>query len=340
MDTLSSAYLQKIVDNFNYLKEIQGKTILVTGGTGFIGSSIIKILLLLNAQKKADIKIVGLARNSSKVASMGFSGNLSWIYQDMSERLALNQPVDYIIHTASPTDSKYFITNPVETINVSTAGLNNILSFGAKSGCKSLVFLSSMEVYGTCEEDRFINENEFFSINPTNVRSSYSEGKRILECLCASYNAEFNLPVKIVRLCQTFGPGISKDDNRVFAQFGRSVCEGRDIVLSTKGETKRSYCSLIDAVLGIFCVLLKGENGEAYNLASDNSYCSIYELAQLFAKDTNSKVIIQEQKDNKYLSTIKFGLDTEKIKKIGFTSIEDLKTMVLVFKKYYNQFIL
>lgn len=202
---------------------------------------------------------------------------------------------------------------------------------------KSIVFTSSMEVYGICVEDRFLSENEYFPIDIVNIRNSYSEGKRILECLCESYVKEYNLPIKTVRLCQTFGPGVSKDDNRVFAQFAKNVINNENIILTTKGETKRSYCSLTDCVIGILTALFNGVDGEVYNIASDNTYCSIYEMAVKFVKNTNLKVVIQEQSDNKYLSTIKFGLCTDKIKKIGFVSFDNIDSLIDEFLEYYRK---
>ena len=181
-----------------------------------------------------------------------------------------------------------------------------------------------------------MREDEYYGIDCTNVRNSYAEGKKLLECLAVSYCREYGVPVKIVRLCQTFGRGVTKEDNRVFAQFARSVLQGKDIVLATRGETKRSYCSVEDAVHGILTVLLYGANGEAYNIASDNTYCSIYDMAKAFAKETNSNVIVGEGSCNKYLPTIQFGLDTTKAKKIGFVSNDDLESMISKFLTYYK----
>ena len=215
-------------------------------------------------------------------------------------------------------------------------GLNNILKFSLDKKVKSIIFTSSMEVYGICLEDKFLCEDEYYPIDCTNVRNSYAEGKKILECLCLSYATEYKLPIKIVRLCQTFGPGVSKNDNRVFAQFAKKIIHNEDIILSTKGETKRSYCSLSDCVNGILTALFNGRNGEVYNLASDNTYCSIYEMALKFTKNTNNRVNIEEKNDAKYLPTIKFGLNTDKIKKIGFVSIDNLDSIIDEFIEYYK----
>ncbi len=314
----------------------KNKTFFITGGTGFIGSYLIYVLSKINNDKNLGIKIIATARNKEKVEKLGYGKNVKWIYSNLTDKYEIDENIDYIIHTASPTDSSYFINQPVELINDTIVGMNNVMQLARLKKIKGFVFTSSLEVYGMCLEDKFLSENQYYSIDCNNVRNSYSEGKRLLECLCSSYAKEYGIHASIVRLGQTFGPGITKEDNRVFAQFAKAVTNKKNIVLSTKGETKRSYCSINDAVRGIFTVLFNGESGNSYNLASDNSYCSIYELAEKFINETDLKIIIEEKEDNKYLGTLKFGLNTDKIKSIGFISKENIDLMVYKLKKYYQ----
>lgn len=318
---------------FKHKKELMCKTVLITGATGLIGTYIVKTLLSLDSS----IRVVAVVRSLEKAYSKGFNGNIEFIVSTLTDEIKYDKKVDYIIHTASPTDSKYFIEKPVELMNETYIGLNNVLKFAIKNKVHGFVFLSSLEVYGICNDDVFLKENQYYSIDCNNIRNSYAEGKKALECLACSYASEYDVNAKIVRLCQTFGPGVSYNDNRVFAQFARSVVEKKDIVLATKGETKRTYCSMRDAVLGILLVLIKGVKGEAYNLASDNSYYSIYELAQMFSKNSNSKVIIMEKEDARYLKTIRFGLDTGKIKSIGFKSYDNLESIVESCLDYFKE---
>lgn len=311
--------------------DIQNKTFFVTGATGLIGMNVSRYLCRNGAH------VVCAARSEAKARKLDFFDAADWVFGDMSLPYAYDGNVDYIIHTASPTDSQYFIDHPVETINDTLLAMNHILNFAKAKAVSGFVFTSSLEVYGICTEDRFLRENEYYGIDCTNVRNSYAEGKKLLECLAVSYCREYAVPVKIVRLCQTFGHGVTKEDNRVFAQFARSVLQGNDIVLATRGETKRSYCSVDDAVRGILTVLLNGESGEAYNIASDHTYCSIYDMAKAFAKGTSTKVIVREERNNKYLPTIQFGLDTSKAKEIGFVSNDDLESMISKFLAYYQE---
>lgn len=132
------------------------------------------------------------------------------------------------------------------------------------------------------------------------VRACYPESKRMCENLCACYMKEYGVPVNIVRLTQTFGPGVEYDDGRIFAELARCVIEKRDIVLHTKGETKRNYLFTKDAVNAIITVLLHGENGQAYNAANEETYCSILEMANMVAKKCGKgdiKVKIELEKE-------------------------------------------
>lgn len=329
--------IKEIVNSIDYYDELKNKIFLITGATGLIGSFVIRTLINLNIEHNLNLVIYGVARNKEKAKQIEFYSDINWIFSSLTDKINLTFKVDYVIHAASPTDSKYFVINPVEVIEDTIIGLDILLKTLSKVDITRFVLLSSLEVYGMCNNDKFLSENEFYSIDSTNVRNCYSLGKKMLECLACSYSKEYNIPISIVRLGQTFGPGVKYTDNRVFAQFARSIAEKKNIVLATKGETKRSYCSLIDAVNGILLVLLRGQNSEAYNLASDNSYKSIYEMAKMFIENTDSKIEICETNTNIYLGTIKFGLNTNKIKTLGFKSNENLDIMVKKLKRYFNE---
>ena len=175
------------------------------------------------------------------------------------------------------------------------------------------------------------------------VRSSYSEGKRLCETLCKSYQSEYALSIKIARLCQTFGCGVEYNDNRVFAQFARSIIENRDIVLKTKGETIRNYCYTSDAISGILTVLLKGENGEAYNIANPDSTISIKDMANLFCdlfKNSKSKVIFDLLDDTCKLGfnpVVKLQLDSSKLQSIGWHACIPLSEAIKKLVSYMGE---
>ena len=312
------------------IDKLQNSTVLVTGATGLLGSQIVRYLLCLNRVKKYDIKVIALARNEKKAVNIFGellkNRNLKTYYKDIVTFEKINERVDYIIHTASMTASKAFVQKPVETIETAIWGTNNLLKFAQETGIKGMVYLSSLEVYGTTDFNLpEISEESYGYIEPLDPRSSYSEGKRMAECLCSAYFHEYGLPVKIVRLTQTFGPGVDYNDNRVFAQFARSIIEKRDIILHTKGETVRDYCYSRDAIAAIFTVLIKGEEGEAYNVANEETTISIYDMAYLLTdiyKDTGIKVKIQLDDIQKhgYAPKLKIKLDVKKLKELGWNA--------------------
>lgn len=197
---------------------------------------------------------------------------------------------------------------------------------------KGFVYLSSMEVYGSPLNDLKIDEKHGTNLDTMKVRSCYPESKRMCESLCASYSSEFGVPAKVVRLTQTFGPGVKYDDGRVFAEFARCAIERRNIVLKTKGETRRSYLYTEDAVNAILTVLYNGIPGQAYNAANEETYCSIYEMAKMVAGrfgDNSVKVLVEETNPEKlgYAPVLYMNLDTTKLHNLGWKAKFNLESM-------------
>ena len=128
-----------------------------------------------------------------------------------------------------------------------------------------------------------MDESSNGTLDPARPRSSYPEGKRAAETLCAAAAAQHGVPVCIARLAQTFGPGAAPDDPRAFAQFARAAVAGEDVVLHTAGRTARNYCHVSDAAGAIIALLGAGVPGEAYNVADEASYVTVRELAERFA---------------------------------------------------------
>lgn len=318
------------------LKELEGSTILVTGATGLIGKSIINRILEKNKELSNKIQVIAYIRNVEKFKHIfrnESSQNLSYIVSDIKDIIKIEQKVDYIVHCASVTASRSFLKIPVETIKTSLIGTENILELAKEKQVKRVIFLSSMEVYGISNDDCKITEKDGVILDLSNVRNCYPESKRMCESMCISYYHQYSVPVIVLRLTQTFGPGVEYDDNRVFAEFARSIVEEKDIVLRTKGETKRSYLYTEDAVDAIFIALIKGSNGEIYNVANKNSYCSIYEMATLICQlscNKKSKVRVDVDKDISeygYAPTLKMNLDTSKIEKLGWKAKTELPDM-------------
>ena len=313
---------------------LEGKSILITGATGLIGSQIVFALDQYNQLNDGKIKIYALVRNVEKAEKIfeNHGEYVKVVVGDIRSAIAIEDEIDYIIHGASMTSSKEFVDYPVETILTGMTGTDNVLRFAREKNVKSMVYLSSLEVYGVTDPDKkSVKEAEYGYIDQLVPRSSYSEGKRMAECLCISYGHEYGVPVKIARLSQTFGPGVSYSDNRVFAQFARCAIDGENIVLKTKGETFRNYCYIRDAITGILCVLLKGKSNEAYNIANKETGINICDMAHLDADNIAQKQInvvfdiAEDLSKFGYGPTIKIALDTDKIEKLGWKAEVGIK---------------
>ena len=229
--------------------------------------------------------------------------------------------MDYIIHSAAPTGSKYFVEHAVETFGIIVKGTERLLEY-AKSHCqKGFLYLSSLEVYGRIDDDTIpITEIVQGYLNPLEVRSSYPMAKRAAECQCHLYAKQYGLRVMIARLTQTTGAGIAKDDNRVIAQFARLASQGQDIVLHTTGESARPYCYTTDAISGLLYILLKGESGEAYNVSNDETYISARGIAEflkeLFVPAIDVKIELNDSMG--YAPPTKQRLNSAKLQQLGW----------------------
>lgn len=330
---MKTNYLQEdlgILANELEKRRFSNSTILVTGATGLIGSLCIKAIAAYNWQYDTKIKVIALARSADKVKTIfadewnnNLLKNVDFIYQDISEYLPSSLNCDYMIHTANSTTSKYFMTNPVEVIESIYTGTKRILDFAVEKKVKGVVYLSSMEVFGRVDSENRIGEEELGYIDIQNVRSCYSEGKRLAELLCKSYASEYNLPVRTARLAQTFGAGISKTENRVFAQFARSAMAGKNIVLHTEGKSVGNYCYTRDVIKALFLLLQEGERGDAYTVVNEDTTMTIAEMAHLVAEQFSagkSEVVFEISEDNQfgYAPDTKMCLSGEKLRRLGW----------------------
>lgn len=316
--------LMRIASSDVPFDKMDEKVVFVTGATGLIGSQFIKSIVCYNEVNNTDIKVVAFVRSAEKAKTvLGESKNIEICVGDINSKISYDGKVDYIIHGASATSSKFFVEHPVETIFIAIDGTKNILEFAREKKVESFVYLSSLEVYGTPDGSKEkITENDYGYIDQLNVRSSYSEGKRMVECLCCSYASEYGVPVKIARLSQTFGAGVEYNDGRVFAEFARCAIEKRDIVLHTQGNTVRTYCYTTDAISALIYIALYGETGAAYNVTNPDTACSIKEMAQLVCDiypETGIQVVIDIPEN-----VASFGYNPEMVIKLDSTRLEKL----------------
>ncbi len=327
MDKVQKQDIKDFVASFGLSEELAGATILITGATGLIGSTLIHCLLALDKK----IRIIAPVRNKKRAEAL-FEDDATKIELIECDLLSFDYDsigeVDYIIHCAAPTSSKFFVEHPVETFDTILQGTSVLLQYAKRHSVLGFVYLSSLEVYGRLDNDsKLVTEDVQGYWDPTSVRSSYPMAKRAAENLCCLYAHEYGVPTKIARLTQTTGAGIAKDDNRVIAQFARLAAEGKDIILHTTGESARPYCYTTDAVSAILYIMLKGEKGEAYNVANGDTYISARGMAEYLKENFNPNINVRVELNEGmgYAPATKQRLSAEKLMKLGWVPRYGLK---------------
>lgn len=266
--------------------QFQGKTVLVTGAAGFLPAYMVETLLCLNEQNRDQkTTVIALVRNLEK-ARRRFAHHLDrkdlrFLVQDASSPVAADFPIHFIIHAASQASPRQYGTDPVGTMSANILGTSHLLELASRNGPATVLYLSSSEVYGALDAAHMpVAEHTFGSLDPANVRSCYAESKRAAETICTSWAHQHGVPAKIVRPFHTYGPGLSLDDGRVFADFVADILAGRAIAMHSDGSARRAFCYIADAVEGFFAVLLKGIPGTAYNIGNPDAESSILDLAE------------------------------------------------------------
>lgn len=314
---------------------LQDSTIMVTGATGLVGVSLIRSLLCANRINGLNLHILAFVRNREKaeriLGNLLNQSNISLLIGDVNKSIIVEQKIDYVFHCASITASKYMVSNPVETILTSVDGTKNVLYLAKEKKCKSVVYVSSMEMYGKLENEN-VTESELGYIDPLAIRSNYPESKRLCENMCIAFCAEYGVPVKIARLSQTFGAGVLEEENRVFAQFARSAIEGKNIVLHTKGLSEGNYCYTRDTIMGLLFILLKGKSGEAYNVSNPQTHTTIANMAQMVCNKIAGGIIevefdIPTENCFGYAADTKMKLNSDKLQNLGWKPEVGLEEM-------------
>lgn len=309
-------------------------SMLITGGTGLIGSAIVDLLIQLNESYNAGIRIYAAGRDEKRMRErFGIYVDKSYFkfvkYDALEDISGFPEQVDYIIHGAGNAYPSVMTKEPVETMEANFSGTMRLLKYANQVGCKRFLFISSSEVYGIKKTDDPFKEDDYGFVDLLNPRNSYSTGKRAGETLCASFLAEYGLETVIVRPGHIYGPTASRKDNRVSSNFAYLAAEGKDIIMKSAGTQIRSYVYCVDCATAVLTVLLKGEPGRAYNISNPDSVISIREMAERLASAGKVGIVTEMPNENEkkaFNPMNNSSLDSSKLLDLGWKGLFDAET--------------
>lgn len=318
--------IEIILDNPIEWEVFRDKTVLVTGATGRLGMYFVEAVSKANIDWNLNITIIAEARSRKKLEEVfGSSLKLPYIHtivQDITEPIEWEGDIHFIFHTAGLASPQDFTNTPVDTLWGHVLGTRNILELARKKNTEKILYVSTVEIYGEWKSENSIKETDIGAIRCDNARACYPEAKRLCEAMLAAYEAQYQIPYVGVRLCHTFGPGISLEDGRAFSEFIRNVIKGEDIVLQTDGSAERTYTYVADAIGAMLLAFTRGKE-HYYNVANLKNLISIRDLAELIAGlDVNGRVKVryanEKEQQLKYLP-FKLGImNVEKIMALGW----------------------
>ena len=234
--------------------------------------------------------------------------------KDVCRPLSKNsEDYNFIIHAASIASPPFYRKHPIETMDANVNGLRNLLEYAQLkkskgSAIEGMLFFSSSEIYGDPTPDSIPTPESYYGfVSCTGPRACYDESKRYGETLCVNFSSQYDIPVKVARPFNNYGPGLKIKDGRVLPDFSNNVLRGQDIILRSDGSPKRTFCYIADAVVGYFKILVNGRNGEAYNIGVQKPEVTMKDLAECLVAvgselfGYSGKVIHRPSKEASYL---------------------------------------
>lgn len=336
--------IRKVIASGYAWEKLKGKTLLLTGASGTLGQIIVDVISILNDEKGFGCKIVAVSRNAEKAkAVLNKHFGKKWFKfwkQDVTQSDILNSypecTCDYILHAASNTHPKQYAEDPVGTITANVFGTYYLLKLAAEYNAEMLLF-SSVEIYGenNTGEEAFREQNMGY-IDCADMRAGYPESKRLAESMCFSFAQQYDVNFKIVRLARVYGPTMHEDDSKAVAQFIKNAVGHKNIVLKSDGKQIYSFIYSIDAVSGIFAVMLNGKNRMAYNISGTGSVICLKNLAELIAREFQVSVEVHKPDEIEvrgYSKATKAILNNEKLCALGWEEATDIRSGIEKIKR-------
>ena len=280
-------------------ESFRGKSIFLTGGTGFFGKWLLESFIYANEKLALKAKITTLTRNPEAFLLehpfyKEHTNMVQFVQGDiLNYDFNLDQKFEFIIHAATAASESLNKSNPLLMMDTITIGTRRVLDFAITQPIEGFLFVSSGAIYGKQPWNHIhINECDGFKININNSNAAYAEGKRIAELYCSTYFENYNLPVKIARCFAFVGPYLPLDTHFAIGNFINNVLNSEDIIINGDGSTIRSYMYASDLMVWLWKILLKGEINKPYNVGSDESI-SIKQLAEKISSISKTNVALK-----------------------------------------------
>ena len=302
------------------LPRLAGKRLLITGGGGFLGYYLVQAALHWNRTRASrgiiDVTVYDnyLRGVPAWLEALRSDKNLHLVRFDMTKPLPRDMGhFDWIIHAAGIASPIYYRQKPLECIDANIIGLRNLLDYAvaerdAGRALEGFLFYSSSEIYGDPTADAIPTPETYRGlVSCTGPRACYDESKRFGETICVTYARQFGIHVKQARPFNNYGPGLKITDGRVLPDFARNALNGQDLVMLSDGSPTRTFCYATDAITGYYKVLVRGQDGEGYNVGIERPEISMAQLATLVAETSRElfgyrgKVVLGKAQEADYL---------------------------------------
>lgn len=299
---------------------MSGKRLLITGGAGFLGYYLVQAALHWNAHRSPNKPIhITIYENFIRgvpawLTQISNNPQLNIVKHDITHPLPTDMgDFEFIIHSASIASPIFYRKYPIETMDANVNGLRFLLDYCVKQKAngkpvEGFLFYSTSEIYGDPTPESIPTPETYRgNVSCTGPRACYDESKRYGETLCVNFAQQYDIPIKIARPFNNYGPGLKITDRRVLPDFARDVMNNRDIVMLSDGSPTRTFCYIADAIVGYYKILIKGKMAESYNIGVETPEISMLNLADRvvgLAKELwgyQGKVVKQESSDQNYL---------------------------------------
>ena len=252
-----------------FYDELEGKTVLIAGGKGFLGTYFKNVLTKINQTLSKPTKIIVMdSLITSKDKNDEKETNVEFVEQDISQSFEIQNNVDYIIHAASIASPPTYRKFPIKTVDVNYQGTKNLLEIAKGKKIQSMLLLSSSEIYG--DPDMIPTPESYVGkVSCTGPRACYDESKRLAETISILYFQQYSIPIKIARPFNVYGPYLNLNDGRIIPDFMNNAMNKSEIIIHSDGTPTRSFCYARDAISGFFKLLFSNHDGIICNVGND-----------------------------------------------------------------------